>query len=133
MITALFAKLWVKVALAAAVAALLITIYGVWHHKVFQAGVNHQLAIDAKALSHNQAVFTGFGIDMAKWSAPLEQQYIRVDVQGPERVKTVTRIVHDNPTFAAVVRPPELARMRAERHAEIRAAADASASAAAGR
>ena len=133
MIAALFAKFWVKIALAAALVAALLTIYGVWHHKVFQAGVDHQIALDQKNLQHNAVIFNTFTDQMKLWEAPIWTKIVEIQTQGPERVKTVTRIVHDNPTFAAVVRPPALASMRAERLDQTRTAANLGPAAAASR
>lgn len=120
----IFGKLWMKLVLAGIVIAALLTIYGVWHHKVFQAGVDHQIALDNKALAHNQVVFNTFTDQMKLWEAPIWTKHVEMAAQGPQRIKTVTRIIHDNPTFAAIRRPDDLARLRAERLDQTRAAAN---------
>lgn len=133
MIAGLFANLWVKLAAAAIVVVALLLIYASWHHKVFQAGVDAQLAKDAKAQTHNAVVFNTFTDQMALWQAPIWTKHVEIVTQLPGKVETVTRIIHDNPTFAAVARPDDLARLRAARLDQTRAAANLGPSATAGR
>lgn len=97
------------------------------HHKIyengFNAGVQHQQDEDKKALAHNQKVFASTDkavIGIEATSAPAASA---ASAHTTVVVKTVEKIVHENPDFGAVVRPAALGRLRADQIARLRALA----------
>lgn len=107
-----------------AVFVLAVAALGYIHHKVYQdgfaAGVKSQQDADKKAEKHNEKVHDVTkqaisGIDVAASTAASTAQAHTTVV-----VKTVEKIVHENPSFGALHRPPELERLRLEQIERLR-------------
>ncbi len=64
---------------------------------------------------------------MVKLQADTARRIAEIEKRTPARVRTVERVVRENPDFAAVVRPGDLARLRDDQTAELVEAAGRSA------
>jgi len=127
---------YLKIGLFALAAALLAVGVGYWRHHIFEngfaAGVKSQQDADKKLEKHNEKVHDVTkqaisGVDVAASTAASTAKAHTTVV-----VKTVEKIVHENPDFAAVRRPAELERLRLEQITRLRALAAPGAQPAAG-
>lgn len=65
------------------------------------------------------ARLTQANADMVKLQADTTRRIAEIEKRTPVRVRTVERVIRENPDFASVVRPDDLARLRDEQTAEL--------------
>lgn len=107
--------------------------YLTWHKHVFAEGVAYQQQQDAQKLEINRKIFADTDMHITWVGNLASAERIRLQQVTIHEVQNVEKVVHDHPEMGTWYRPDELERLRYDSLATVRAAADQSAAAAAGR
>lgn len=116
---------WVKIGLLALLAGLLIAGYLTWERHIYMRGWDAHVAKVEKDTAAQKSADQAHKDTVAAAIIPIQlEAQTKLDIsasQLPATVKYVQVIVHDNPTFAACLRPAALARLRETQREALRA------------
>lgn len=117
--------LWIRLGIAALLIALAVAGGLTWEHHIYMNGWNDHVAKVEKDVEAQKAADQAHKDKVAEAIIPIQlEAQTKLDIsasQLPATVKYVQVIVHDNPTFAACLRPAALARLRETQREALRA------------